>query len=186
VTDSKSNSKRDIEKELMRTIDVFALQYHRTALTPISSFLTNTSPFLTPTTNPPNSNHNNRNQNQNIKKEISNQNEKRSKLSDQSFAQLPKLVEIITQTQHLIDTTLPQLLADIDLYLSHSTPHTHTTLLTTLASGLAQQINRFYSIVETHCPVAEKDASMPPLDAMLGRVMGYFPATVVEVVSNKN
>ena len=47
VLDSKTNSKRDVEKELMRAVDRFVSTNLHTLLAPLIAFLTKASAFLT-------------------------------------------------------------------------------------------------------------------------------------------
>ena len=174
IRDSTKNSKRDVEKELMKSVDQFVSTHLQSILEPLTTFLAKCTAYLSVRYN---FNHQSPNNTENGGEtpEI--------KLSEQPFAHPTQLKKTIDDTQKSLQDSLPSVLSLVSLYLAKDCPSSQMGLYNTLGSGIIQQTHRFYSLVERYFSAEEVEKSgVPPLETTEKAVLAFFPREVANVV----
>ena len=176
IRDSTKNSKRDVEKELMKSVDQFVSSHLQSLLEPLITFLAKCTAYLSVRYNYNHSASPSTPPSENGKLP-------QIKLSEQPFARPAQLKKTIDDTQKSLKDSLPSVLDLVSLYLSKDCPSSQMGLYNTLGSGIIQQVHRFYSLVERYFSEEEIEKSgVPPLEETEKVVLAFFPSEVASVV----
>jgi len=157
---NKSSSKRDVEKELIRTTDRVVLHALQLALKPLMDFLSQASNFL------------------NEQVRASAKGAQGGSLSQQNFATPAVLQRTTTAVKSLMDQHLDKFFQQVHLYLHTHCLDTETNLYNTILNVFVQQLSRFYTIVDKYYPPDTWPADLPSLptqDDMVNLLSSKFP-----------
>ena len=160
VKDCKSNTKRDVEKELMRSIDQYVSRSLPLIAPSLFSFLQQVSTSLSS----PSLSSSPRD------------------WGDLPFASYENVRAVTEGLQKSINAHLPVILSNVSLYLSRDCPHSHIGLLHTLASALFQQVNRFYSLIEKHVPSVLEREGVVGREEMERNIREMFPKGAMDAL----
>tara|TARA_R110002050_G_scaffold184021_1_gene317458 strand:+ start:696 stop:1580 length:885 start_codon:yes stop_codon:yes gene_type:complete len=151
VMASKVSSKRDVENDLMRTIDQIVFLTLQQILTPMLQYLSQSAAF------------------------VSQSQGKAMPLHQQPFATIDKVKGIYDSVGNNMEKVLPDTLASASLYLSKDCASAEENLQNTIMNNIIQQFSRFYSLIERHYDAQEADkVGLPPLHATEEKVKQYF------------